>query len=140
MHQHREVGVGVVQNGTGPYRHYYTIDTGFTADTRPFLTGVVYSDHNRNGKYDAGEGIGGARVTIAGVGYVTTWFAALARAPAVDVTAVLVAGALVTALLDAAVRGIALAPDAPALLLIGLGTAVIAGRARSWVRPTGVPT
>ena len=74
------------------------------------------------------------------VGYVTSWFAALARAPAVDVTAVLVAGALVTALLDAAVRGIALAPDAPALLLIGLGTAMVAGRARRPAEPTGVPT
>jgi hypothetical protein len=58
----------------------------------------------------------------------------------VDVTAVLVAGALVTALLDAAVRGIALAPDAPALLLIALGAAVIAGRVRRSVEPTGVPT
>jgi hypothetical protein len=46
----------------------------------------------------------------------------------------------VTALLDAAVRGIALAPDAPALLLIALGAAVIAGRVRRSVEPTGVPT
>jgi hypothetical protein len=63
------------------------------------------------------------------VGYVTTWFAALAWAQAVDVTAVLVAGAAVTALLDAAMRGTALAPDAAALLLISVATAVIAGRA-----------
>jgi drug/metabolite transporter (DMT)-like permease len=74
------------------------------------------------------------------VGYVTTWFAALARAPAVDVTAVLVAGALVTAALEAAVRGVALAPDAVALLLIALGTAVVASRMRSWARPTRLPT
>lgn len=39
-------------------------------------------------------------------GYVATWFAALARAQAVDVTAVLVLGALVTAALQAAVQGI----------------------------------
>jgi drug/metabolite transporter (DMT)-like permease len=64
------------------------------------------------------------------VGYVATWFAALARAQAIDVTAVLVGGALVTALLDAAVRGAPLAPDATALLLIALGTTAIAGRAR----------
>jgi drug/metabolite transporter (DMT)-like permease len=38
-------------------------------------------------------------------GYVGTWFAALARAPAVDVTAVLVGGALITALLEAGIRG-----------------------------------
>jgi drug/metabolite transporter (DMT)-like permease len=68
--------------------------------------------------------------------YVVTWFAALARAPAIDVTAVLVAGALVTALLDAAVRGAPLAPDATALLLIVLGTAAIAG----WGRRTAAAT
>ena len=38
-------------------------------------------------------------------GYVLTWFAALSMAPAVDVTAVLVAGALVTAFLQATVQG-----------------------------------
>jgi drug/metabolite transporter (DMT)-like permease len=64
------------------------------------------------------------------VGYVATWFAALARAQAIDVTAVLVAGVLVTALLDAAVRGAALAPDTTALLLIASATAVIVSRAR----------
>jgi drug/metabolite transporter (DMT)-like permease len=72
------------------------------------------------------------------VGYVTTWFAALSRAQAVDVTAVLVAGAIVTALLDAALRGTALAPHAAALLLIALGTAVITGRAHRSVEPTGI--
>jgi drug/metabolite transporter (DMT)-like permease len=72
------------------------------------------------------------------VGYVTTWFAALSRAQAVDVTAVLVAGAIVTALLDAALRGTALAPHAAALLLIALGTAVITGLAHRSVEPTGI--
>ncbi|MGB7982588.1 MAG: EamA family transporter, partial [Candidatus Nanopelagicales bacterium] len=43
-------------------------------------------------------------------GYVSTWFAALARAGAVDVTAVLVLGALVTAVLAAGIDGVALAP------------------------------
>jgi hypothetical protein len=42
----------------------------------------------------------------------------------------------VTALLDAALRGTALAPDATALALIALGTAGIMRRARS-VEPTG---
>jgi drug/metabolite transporter (DMT)-like permease len=74
------------------------------------------------------------------VGYVATWFAALARAQAVDVTAVLVAGALVTALLDAAVRGAALTPDVTALLLIALGTAAIAGRAHRSPEPARVPS
>jgi drug/metabolite transporter (DMT)-like permease len=70
------------------------------------------------------------------VGYVATWFAALARAQAIDVTAVLVGGALVTALLDAAVRGAPVAPDATALLLIALGTTAIAGGARRSPAPT----
>jgi drug/metabolite transporter (DMT)-like permease len=53
--------------------------------------------------------------------YVTTWFAALARAAAVDVTAVLVVGAFVTALLDAATKHTALAPRLLGLLLILFG-------------------
>lgn len=56
--------------------------------------------------------------------YVATWFAALARAQAVDVTAVLVLAAPVTAALSAAVNGTALAPQASwlgVLLLGGLG-------------------
>ena len=54
-------------------------------------------------------------------GYVVTWFAALARAQAVDVTAVLVLAAPVTATLNAAVTGTALSPQASwlALLLVG---------------------
>ena len=58
--------------------------------------------------------------------YVTTWFAALARAAAVDVTAVLVAGAFVTATLDAAVHHTAFAPRLGALLLILGGAALVA--------------
>src|SRR5262249_49480568 len=41
-----QVGVGIVQGGSGTYGNYYTIDTAVTADTRPFLTGVVYNDTN----------------------------------------------------------------------------------------------
>ncbi len=70
---HQSVGVGIVQNGSGGYHNYYTIDSGYTGDTRPFLTGVVYRDLNGNGKYDAGEGLGGVNVTVAGVGTVVTW-------------------------------------------------------------------
>jgi drug/metabolite transporter (DMT)-like permease len=58
--------------------------------------------------------------------YVATWYAALARAPAVDVTAVLVVGAVVTALLDAAVKGKALAPQGFGLLLLTVGALLIA--------------
>lgn len=53
--------------------------------------------------------------------YVATWFAALARARAIDVTAVLVLGAPITAVLSAVVQHASLRPqlDGLALILIG---------------------
>jgi len=54
-------------------------------------------------------------------GYVAIWFAALSRAPAVDVTAVLVIGAVITALLAAAVNGQPLAPQLGWLALVLVG-------------------
>lgn len=56
--------------------------------------------------------------------YVACWFAALARAQAVDVTAVLVGGALVTAALNIAAEGVALRPQAPGLVVITIGVAL----------------
>jgi drug/metabolite transporter (DMT)-like permease len=64
-------------------------------------------------------------------GYVATWFAALARAQAVDVTAVLVGGALITALLDTGIRGAAL-PSVPAMALIFSGVLLVA--LAGWIR------
>src|SRR4029079_543357 len=63
----------IVQGGTGTYQNYYTIDTASDADTRPYLTGVVYSDLNNNGKYDIGEGLGGVSVTVQGAGTTATY-------------------------------------------------------------------
>ena len=63
-------------------------------------------------------------------GYVGTWFAALARAQAVDVTAVLVVGALVTAVLSAVVDGTALGPQLGGLVLVGAGGALVVLGAR----------
>ena len=62
--------------------------------------------------------------------YVAGWYAALARAQAVDVTAVLVLGAVVTALLDAAVKGRELASSGLglALVLAGVLLALVAAR------------
>ncbi len=57
--------------------------------------------------------------------YVGTWFAALARAPALDVTAVLVAGAILTAFLQTGIRGLP-APPALGTLLVLTGSAVAA--------------
>jgi uncharacterized protein YkwD len=67
-----QVGVGIV-NGSGPYGTYYTIDSAATANTRPFITGVVFNDANHNGKYDVGEGLGGVTITVAGVGSVASF-------------------------------------------------------------------
>lgn len=60
--------------------------------------------------------------------YVATWYGALARAQAVDVTAVLVFGAVVTALLSRAADGVAF--DALGVVLVSLGVALaaVAGR------------
>lgn len=79
-----------------------------------------------------------AWVLVTGVllaGYVGTWFAALARAGAVDVSAVLVLGAIVTSVLAALVQGRALAPQAGWLALVLGGGALIVWQA--WTRPVG---
>lgn len=57
-------------------------------------------------------------------GYVATWFSALARAQAVDVTAVLVLGAVVTAMLNGLVRGVPVRPDLGGLALL-LGAVLV---------------
>lgn len=66
--------------------------------------------------------------------YVATWFAALARAGAIDVTALLVPGAIITALLQAGVQG---ATQWAGLVLVAAGAiALVAARrpARAEVR------
>jgi drug/metabolite transporter (DMT)-like permease len=57
--------------------------------------------------------------------YVAVWFAALARAQAVDVTAVLVLGAVGTAVLSGVLDGVELAPQAAWLALITAGVALV---------------
>lgn len=71
-------------------------------------------------------------------GYVGTWYAALARAPAIDVTAVLVGGFIITASLNSLVLGRAL-PSAAGLGLVAVGMvlAIVAGLRRS--EPEAVP-
>jgi drug/metabolite transporter (DMT)-like permease len=62
-------------------------------------------------------------------GYVATWFAALSRAGAIDVTAVLSVAALITAVLNLAVKGTAL-PSLAGLVLLAAGAALVAVRQR----------
>ncbi len=60
--------------------------------------------------------------------YVASWYGALARAQAVDVTAVLVFGAVITAALETGIRGVAL-PSVAGLVMVtaGAALAVLAG-------------
>jgi drug/metabolite transporter (DMT)-like permease len=69
-------------------------------------------------------------------GYVGTWMAALRRAPASEVTSVLVVGAVITAALTAITRGTLPEPVAStgyALVLMAVGALILIGR-----RPTAV--
>jgi uncharacterized membrane protein len=60
--------------------------------------------------------------------FVGTWYAALSLAPAVDVTAVLVFGAVLTGLLNSGFRGVPLTVDSYGYVLIALGAAAVATR------------
>ncbi len=65
-------------------------------------------------------------IAVAGLvlsAYVLSWHVALDRAPAVDVTAVLVLGAVITGLLQTGVRGVVF-PDPLGVTLIVLGSAI----------------
>lgn len=58
-------------------------------------------------------------------GYVATWLFALARAPAVDVTAVLVLSVVITAALQSAANGVAMIDEAWGLGLVSVGAALV---------------
>lgn len=60
--------------------------------------------------------------------YAITWYSALARARAVDVSSVLVVGALITATLDTGVRGVP-APDVLAVVLLVAGVSLVVAAA-----------
>lgn len=68
--------------------------------------------------------------------YVGLWYSALARAQAVDVTAILVGGALITAMLNVGVRGLAMPPVA-GLILVGCGVGLALVAIRRHPRPLG---
>jgi drug/metabolite transporter (DMT)-like permease len=88
------------------------------------------------------EGWGWAVLTGALLaGYVATWYRALALAPAVDVTAVLVLAVLVTGLLNAAVKGVPVtATTGAGLVLVGCGVGLAALAAtRRAAPPLAVP-
>jgi drug/metabolite transporter (DMT)-like permease len=61
-------------------------------------------------------------------GFVTLWYSALAMAPAVDVSAILVVGAVITGALDVGFRGAPLTTDSFGYALIALGVGIVAAR------------
>jgi drug/metabolite transporter (DMT)-like permease len=74
-------------------------------------------------------------------GYVALWFSALALAPAVDVTAVLVVAAVITGVLNVAVKGAtvtAWSVTGMVVIVVGAALAVWAGRERSARRMVAV--
>jgi drug/metabolite transporter (DMT)-like permease len=84
------------------------------------------------GRWHALAGLGAtgwAWVMVTGLvlaGYVALWFSALALAPAVDVTAVLVVGAVITGALNVVVRGTALdVATGIGLATVAAGTALV---------------
>jgi lipoprotein signal peptidase len=85
-----------------------------------------------------------AWVALTGViltAYVATWLLALARAQATDVTAMLVCGAIITAVLNAGAQPAALVPAATGLALIaagGIALLVFATRSSASPRREGV--
>ncbi len=75
----REIGIGVLEDDddetdVGPLVVTQDFGDRWGLDA-PYLTGVVYTDADGDGMYDAGEGLGGATVAITGAGgtvYATT--------------------------------------------------------------------
>jgi len=65
---HSEVGFGRAATGS---TRYYAIHTGYRSVTDRFVTGVVYDDLDRDGRYDRGEGLPGVTVDVGGVSAVT---------------------------------------------------------------------
>ena len=67
---HRVTGIRIVTNGGEAT--LYDLSVAYR-DTKPLVTGVVYSDTNGNGKYDAGEGIQGVSLSAGKLGSTTAW-------------------------------------------------------------------
>ena len=70
------------------------------------------------------------------IGYVTTWYAALQRAPASLVTTVLVAGAIITAVLSSLRTGQLPAPTVEAGLVLLTVAVAVAAWSGARARPT----
>jgi hypothetical protein len=65
---HRELGVGAAFNASSTYDNYFALHTGYRNADSAWLTGVVYSDANGNGRFDLGEGVAGVTIAATGPG------------------------------------------------------------------------
>lgn len=65
-----EIGIGCVHGQKGSYGPIFTTEDFGTRSTH-YITGVVYTDRNKNGMYDIGEGISGATITVSPAGQYT---------------------------------------------------------------------
>ena len=72
----RDIGIGIVENPTGPGVGPLVVTEDFgepLQDKHRYLVGVVFTDTNGNGLYDAGEGMAGMNIVPAvGDTYATT--------------------------------------------------------------------
>ena len=68
---HREIGVGHGFNYDSAYWDYWTIHTAYRTTPNQFLTGVIFSDLDLDGRYDLNEGLGGITITMDGTPFTT---------------------------------------------------------------------
>jgi drug/metabolite transporter (DMT)-like permease len=105
-----------------------------------FGTAILVAWVAVSGKFGELTGLSGEQwrwVLLTGLlltAYVATWYAALALAQAVDVTAVLVFGAVITALLSGAADGAPVSAVGIALVAVGAFLIALAGSRRPTVR------
>jgi hypothetical protein len=65
----REIGMGFFDMGSSKsniFRNVLTQDFARSDSSGPFIVGVVYWDHDNNGFYTPGEGLGGVKITVSG--------------------------------------------------------------------------
>lgn len=82
---------------------------------------AIKGDLGKLGGFDLRQSVWLAVTGVTLAAFVAIWYSALALAPAVDVTAVLVLGAVVTGLLNTGFRGVPLTTDSYGYVLIALG-------------------
>lgn len=63
-----EIGVGVA---AGDKQHHVVIETATKLDGLFYVLGVVYRDSDKDGRYDAGEGVAGVQIDAAAAGVTT---------------------------------------------------------------------